>query len=170
MTATYDPAQLGSYALSLWGANCPVYQIRFYLGDTDSSSWLLQDEEIAWAYSVRGNTWGATALCAMALEAKYSRIASMSADGVSQSLSNLCAQFRTLAAEYQKKEVIHAAQPQLYGVSVSDMLATMQNSDRVPDIFRIGIFDNPPSSGADFFSEGVSGSDQVADEPIIGPF
>ncbi len=161
MTTTYDPTQL---------ATNTTYQIRFYIGDTDSTSWQLQDEEIAFAYSVRGNTWGATALCAMALEAKYSRLASMSADGISQSLSNLAAQFRIVAAEYQKKEVIHAAQPSLFGISIADMLATIADSDRVPDIFRIGIFDNPPASGADFFSEGVNGSADAADEPIVGPF
>ena len=162
MTASYDPTQIGSYTLALWGATCPVYEIRFYIGDTDSSSWLLQDEEIAFAYAVRGNTWGATALCALALEAKFSRLASMSADGVSQSLSNLCAQFRQIAKEYQKKEAIHCAQPALFGVSISDMIATMSQADRVPDIFRVGIFDNPPSNGADFFSE-AGGS--YADDP-----
>jgi hypothetical protein len=154
VTTSYDPALIGSYTLSLWGAACPVYQIRFYLGDTDSSSWLLQDEEIAFAFAMRGNAWGAASLCALALDAKFSRLASMSADGVSQSLSNLCAQFRALSAEYQKKEAIHTAQPYLYGTSISDMLATVENRDRVPDVFRIGVFDNPPASGADFFAEG----------------
>ena len=161
MSYTYDVTQLSSST---------TYQIRFYLGDTDSSSWQLQDEEIAWAYTVRGNTWGATALCALALQAKYSRLANMSADGVSQSLSLLATQFRDLAVEYQQKEAIHGSMPFVGGVSISDMLATIANTDRVPDIFRVGIFDNPPTDGADFFSEGVNGSVAPADEPIVGPF
>lgn len=170
MTTSYDPTQLGTYTLTLFGAACPVYQIRFYIGDTDSASWQLQDEEIAWAFAVRGNPWGATALCALALAAKYSRLASTSADGVSQNLSALAAQFKAIAAEYQRKEVIHAGQPSLYGTSISDMQATIANSDRVPDIFRIGLTENPPSDGTAPLNAQSSGSDILADEPIIGPF
>ena len=58
MTTTYDPTQL---------ATTTLYQVRFYLGDTDDTSWQLQDEEIDWALTERGNTWGATAMCALAL-------------------------------------------------------------------------------------------------------
>jgi hypothetical protein len=39
--------------------------------------------------------------------------------------------------------------PTLGGVSISDMRQVLANLDRVPDIFRIGINDDPPTDGVD---------------------
>jgi hypothetical protein len=140
MTASYDIAQLATSAKD---------QIRFALGDTDIEDFQLQDEEILFAYGLRGNVWGATAMCAEALAAKYSRLTSISADGVSQALNQKAVQFRAIAAEYQRKEVVYRAVPTLGGVSISDMWQVLANLDRVPDIFRIGINDDPPTDGVD---------------------
>lgn len=138
MTTTYDPTQL---------ATTPLYQVRFYLGDNDSSFWELQDEEILWSIQLRGNVWGATSMCALALASKYARLNSISADGVSQALQQKTAQFRTIAADYEKKETIYCAQGFLYGMSKSDMRSTLSDADRVPDIFRIALNDDPPNDG-----------------------
>lgn len=138
MTATYVPAQL---------ATNTTYQVRFNLGDTDVTVPQLQDEEIDWAYSLRGNTWGATAMCALALSAKYARLTSISADGVSQGLNQKTAQFKAIYDEYTRKETLYRAMPTVGGVSIADMLLQLSNTDRVPDIFRLGISDNPPSDG-----------------------
>lgn len=138
MTTTYDPSQLSTSTL---------FQVRFYLGDTDNTSWQLQDEEINWSISERGNVWGATAMCALALAAKYSRLVSVSADGVSQGLQQKALAFRAIAVEYQKKEALYRAKPSLYGVSISDMRSTIADGDRVPDIFRLGLNDDPPTDG-----------------------
>jgi hypothetical protein len=137
MTTTYVPANL---------ATSNLYQVRFNLGDTDASSFELQDEEINWAIQLRGNNWGATALCAVALAAKYSRLTSISADGVSQSLGQRVTQFKLIAADYTMKEAIYCAAGILLGVSISAQLAAMSNSDRTPNIFRIGMNDDPPNT------------------------
>jgi len=150
MTTSYTPADL---------ATSTKDQIRFNLGDTDSSSWELQDEEIVWAYTVRGNTWGATSMCALALAAKYARLTAISADGVSQNLGQRITSFRQISAEYERKEAIMCAVPFLGGVSISDMLGTLADSDRVPDIFRIAINDNPSNIGVDPVNAPATGSD-----------
>lgn len=150
MTTTYDPIQLPTST---------TYQIRFYLGDTDSTDWQLQDEEIAWAYTERGNVWGAASLCALALEGKYSRLTQISADGVSQSLQQRASQYAALSVLYAKKEAIYRAVPYLSGASISDMRANLSNADRVPDIFRLGLNDNPPTDGVDPVNEPPTGSD-----------
>lgn len=160
MTTTYLPAQLGS---------SQVYEVRFYLGDTDSADWQLQDEEIQFSLDTRGNVYGATALCALALKGKYSRLVSISADGMSQALGQRVANYQALFVEYQRKEVIHYAMPSLYGVSVADMRATLGNMDRVPDIFRLGLFDNPPSDGTRPQNQPIGGS-EAAEDDIIGGF
>lgn len=154
MTTTYNPAQLSSNT---------TYQIRFNLGDTDTSDFQLQDEEISWAYSLRGNTWGATAMCALALAAKYSRLTSISADGVSQALQQKAAQFEKMAADYAKKECIYRAVPFVGGVSISDMRSTLAQADRVPEIFRIGINDNPPNDGI----VPLNSPPTAADDPVF---
>lgn len=151
MTTTYNPALLSSSNL---------YQVRFNLGDTDSSYYELQDEEIDWAISLRGNNWGATSMCALALASKYSRQTSISADGVSQSLNQKADAFTKMAMLYAKKEAIYCSVPYLGGISISDMLATLADGDRVPDIFRIAINDNPPNMGVDPHNEPPSGSDR----------
>ncbi|MFI5380737.1 MAG: hypothetical protein ACHRHE_15670 [Tepidisphaerales bacterium] len=138
MSTTYTPADL---ATSLKD------QVRFNIGDTDSSDWQLQDEEIQWAITTRGNQWGATSMCANALAGKYARLTAISADGVSQQLGQRITNYRLLADEFERKEVIYCATPSVFGVSVSQMLATLADSDRVPDIFRLAMNDNPPNAG-----------------------
>lgn len=137
MTTTYVPANL---------ATSNLYQVRFNLGDTDATSYELQDEEINWAIQLRGNNWGATAMCALALASKYARLTSISADGVSQNLGQRITSFRQIAAEYQKKEAIYCGMPTLYGVSIISMLQALSDSDRTPNIFRIGMNDDPPNT------------------------
>jgi hypothetical protein len=121
--------------------------VRWFTGDTDINYPQLQDEEISFALTLRGNAYGAASLCAMALSAKYSRLVNMSADGVSTQDAQKAKAYADLSAEYAQKEAIHYALPYCGGISVSDMYANLANSDRVPDIFRFGMFDNPPNLG-----------------------
>lgn len=137
MTTTYVPANL---------ATSRLYQVRFNLGDTDPAYFELQDEEIDWAIQLRGNTWGATSMCALALASKYARYTSISADGVSQGLNQKIDSFKKIAAEYERKEAIYCATPTLMGVSISAQISAMANSDRTPNIFRIGMNDDPPNT------------------------
>ncbi len=137
MTATYSIVSL---------ATSTKDQIRFLLGDVDTADFQMQDEELVYAYAVSGSTRGAAAMCAEALAAKYARLTSVSADGVSMGFNQLSAQFLKLAVELRQKEAIYRAMPTLGGVSISDMDTVLSNTDRVPDIFRIGIHDDPPSS------------------------
>jgi hypothetical protein len=151
MTATYVPGSLATSAKD---------QIRFLLGDTDTVDFQMQDEEIVWSYNVAGSTRGAAAMCADALAAKYARLTQISADGVSQSFQQKSAQFLAIAALLRKQDAVFRAMPFLGGVSIADMNATLSDADRVPDIFRIGMNDDPPSA-----SDGVPfRTSSVADE------
>jgi hypothetical protein len=154
MTTTYDPTQLAANT---------TYQVRLYLGDNDTTSFQMQDEEIAWAILERGNVWGATSLCAYALAAKYSRLTSISADGVSQALQQKADAYSKLAVVYAKKEAVYRAVPYVGGVSISDMRTTISDTDRVPDIFRLGMNDNPPNDGVDPVNSPAIG----ADDPVF---
>lgn len=139
MTWSYTLSNLALMALDA---------VRWFVGDTDVAYPQLQDEEIDFALVLRGNAYGAAALCAAALAAKYSRLVSMSADGVSSQNGQKAIAYRALSEEYARKEAINYAIPYAGGISVSDIRAIQSNPDRVPDLFRYGMFDNPPNDGA----------------------
>ena len=133
MSFSYNPANLATEDKD---------GVRFFLGDTDSLSPLLQDEEIVYALSQRGNRYGATGMCARALAAQFSRLVSTSADGVSAQLNQKSQQFLKLAQEYEVKAARLYSTPTCGGISVADGQAVAANTDRVPDIFVIGQNDN----------------------------
>jgi len=66
MAWTYDPTQLGTSTLM---------QVRFEIGDTDTTDQLLQDSEILYAASVENGIMGAAAKCCEALARKFARLA-----------------------------------------------------------------------------------------------
>lgn len=94
-------------------------EVRYRLGDTDSSSPLLTDEEIQFQIDTwvndpsKGytNTWAA-AECAETLAAKFAREISYSADGVSvggQELQDkFCALAATLRSQYDRSQTLGA--------------------------------------------------------------
>lgn len=134
MSATYDPVALASGGKDA---------VRFFLGDTDMSSPLVQDEEITFALSMRGNQYGAVAMCARALSAKYARLVTNSVDGISAQMSAKTTQFLKVAQEYEAKAAVNYAMPYAGGLSIADMQANLDNTDAVPPLFNIGWTDNP---------------------------
>jgi hypothetical protein len=136
--------------------------VRFFLGDTDGTSPQVYDGEIAFALTARGTTYGATAMCALALAAKYSRLVNISADGMSQALGQKAAAFRAVATEYLSKEAVYGAAAYAGGISISDMRTILADTDRVPDLFRYGMLDNPPSDGV---NPEPGNADQFSNDP-----
>lgn len=155
MTTTYVLANLG-----LMGKDAA----RFYLGDTDMTAAQLQDEEIVFALSLRQFFWGGVSLCARALSGKYSRLVNTSADGVSVQHSQRANAYAILANEYEAKQALFAV-PYVGGISVSDMQAILSNSDRVPDIFRFCMFDDPPTDGTMMPNQPGGSNFAIGDEP-----
>lgn len=139
MTYSYDPTVL---------LNFDYNTVRFFIGDTDSAYWQLQNEEITFTLKIRGDVYSAAAMCAQALAGKYSRLVNQSADGVSQQMAQKAAQYATLAREYEAKAAIYQL-PYAGALSQADMRAVLANPDRIPDVFRFGMFDDPPNDGVD---------------------
>ena len=139
MTWSYDPTVM---------LNFDFNTVRFFIGDTDSAYPQLQNEEITFTLEIRGDVYSAAAMCSQALAGKYSRLVNQSADGVSQQMAQKAAQYATLAREYDAKAAIYQL-PYAGALSIADMRAVLANPDRVPDLFRFGMFDDPPNDGAD---------------------
>lgn len=138
MTWTYVPADL---------ATSQKDQVRLLIGDTDSAGPLVLDEEIDYAISVRISSLAAGAYCARAIAAKFSRLASTSADGISVSHGEKAQHYRDLARDLEAQAVSSGfAMPFAGGLTRSDVLTRRTDTSLVPALFQIGMDDNPPGS------------------------
>lgn len=66
MSWTYDITQI---------ATSMLYQVRFEIGDTDSTLPLIQDEEISYAITLEGDVLRASARCCEVLSRQFARLA-----------------------------------------------------------------------------------------------
>lgn len=137
-------------------------KVRFAIGDTDATTALFTDAEINGALTVYGTPLNTAAALADAQSAKYSRIANLSIDGASFQYSDRARMFRELAVRLRAQAATaddgNLASPFVGGVSMADMDAQRDNSDREPNRFEVGMHDFPgvglsQSGGADADSD-----------------
>jgi len=121
----------------------PLYQVRFLIGDTLSADPQLQDEEVTYALTVRGSVWAAAATCCLSLSAQYSRKADTVQGDLHSTYSQRSKAYALRAAEYESKAVaLGGALPYAGGISISDKNNVINDSDRVPPNFNIGMDDD----------------------------
>lgn len=127
-------------------------QVRFLVGDTDSTDELLQDEEINWLLTEYPTVYVAAAEAAKAIASKFARLADTNIEGaVSVKYSQRQKQFLQLAVRLEEKADSGGgiAAPFVSGVSQGEMEAVRQDEDRVPSRFYRGKFDYPPKGDED---------------------
>jgi len=78
-------------------------KVRFYIGDTDQTDQLLQDEEISFLLTEMSNVLLAAAHAAKAVAAKFSRQADKAAGDLRVSLSQKAQAYMSLAADLEKR-------------------------------------------------------------------
>lgn len=133
-TWTYDPALI---------ATSQLMQVRRLIGDTNDKDQQLFDEEINWAISQRGDSYGAGADCCLQLASKYSR----DVDTVQGELHRLySARQKAYSARARDLNRISAltgkGAPYAGGISQADKQTQVANADRVAPQFNIGMTDN----------------------------
>jgi hypothetical protein len=133
MAWTYNPTQLGTSTL---------YQVRFYVGDTDSTRQLVQDEEILFVLTEEPSPKSAAAVVCDSLAGKFSQYTDASVDGVSQSGSQLAEAFRQRAKDL-RDSISSTVLPVFGGIYHSQKDALDQDPSMVQPSFRIGADDNP---------------------------
>jgi hypothetical protein len=116
-------------------------EVRFLVGDTDTTEQLVTNEEIAYAILKSSNNQLAAACIANALAAKFARKADKSVGDLSITYSQQAKQFRELAAQLMKDGSISGAMPYASGISVSGKDTVEEDTDRVQPSFRRGQFD-----------------------------
>jgi len=120
----------------------PKDEVRFIIGDTDSSDPQLSDGEIEYLLSEYGSPLAAAIPAIESLIAKYTRYADQRTGDISVSYSKLVDQYRALLSTIKDKLAAADALPYCGGISISDREIDEEDDDRVPPSFDKGFMDN----------------------------
>ena len=136
-------------------------ELRFLVGDTDTSNQLLNDAEIAYANAqFPGNVKLAAAYAAKAIAAIFSRRADKQVGDLRITYSQQMKQYLDLAKKFEAEGSRAGARPYAGGITVSDKQAVNLDADRVKPSFRRGEFD---------FNQSIANDGRdVLDNPVEG--
>lgn len=135
MTTGYDPT------------TDEIDAVRFLVGDT-VSPFQLSDLEVSFALDQNSNIYGAAAICARALAARYARRVDTKFETVESKYSQLRDSYEQLARslEQQAKKRGALGAPIAGGITKSEVELVNDNLDRVRPFFYDNMFNNPPPS------------------------
>jgi len=119
-------------------------KVRAMIGDVNSASPLLTDEQINFAIGQRRSLPRSAAMCCRMIAAKFAREVSTSVDGFSASDNQKADAYSKMAAEFEA-EAAQSESSEMGGTSpfADDALATEALSDSREPIFTIGMGSNP---------------------------
>lgn len=131
------------------GTSADINNVRFLIGDTDSTDYAITNDNIAFALSqASDDLYLAASICCRALAAKYANLVDTKFESVSSNYSQLQNNYTKLAArlESQSKKFGKGGLgvPLVGGISISDVDSVEQDSDRIPSKFRRDQYANPP--------------------------
>lgn len=124
-------------------------EVRFLLGDTDSSRGMLQDAEILYLITSEGSTLHAAVAGAIALAAKFARASDETVGSVSKSYSQRAEAFHKLAKVLKTRDAVRCVAPYAGGISEADKLPNEMDPDAVDPAFRRDLHDNNRTSSID---------------------
>ncbi len=150
MTWTYDPTDLGTST-----ASERLNSVRLLVGDTDSTDQQVQDEEINFSLTqTNDDVYYAASWVAGVIASKYSRLVNTELEGVlKEEYSDLAQQYRALSTQLKEdgqKFSGSALGVAAGGISITDIEAAREDSDRPTSAFRMDRFRNPPK---DYYSD-----------------
>jgi len=117
--------------------------VRFLIGDTLTTDQQLQDAEINTAIGQRSTVYGAAAVCCRSLASKFARSVTFKSGQSSANFSDLYKAYLAMAINFEAQAALSGGgTPYAGGISQADMLSQVQNGDRVPSVFTIGMDDN----------------------------
>ncbi len=124
--------------------------VRFLIGDTDSTSEQLSDEEVNHTLTESSSSvYPAAILCADSLIAKYSRLMDKNIGDLKISWSQRVEHYKGLRTTLRDRLAIRSATPYAGGISVSDKSSVKLDTDRTKPAFARGMHDNTVVSDAD---------------------
>lgn len=133
---SYNPAKVSTVAL---------FGVRLLIGDTIVDDPQLQDQEILFAISQRTDLYGAAAECAGYIAARFSRKVDTTSPGpISTRYSEQAKQYLALQSKLETSSKSRGGGAFIYagGISISDKIDVLSDSDRVQPSFVIAMTDN----------------------------
>lgn len=121
-------------------------EVRFLIGDTDTTDQLLQDAEINYLLTTEGSVLGAAYRSALAIVAKLSREFDQAVGSVKYNLSQRVKQYNDLVLSLKAQLGISGSIPFVGGISISDKESRREDTDRVQPKFTRRQGENPRSS------------------------
>lgn len=127
-----------SWTYSLAGlATTPLYQVRYYVGDTNAAEPLAADEEILFSLTQKGDVRLAAAEVCAAISGRFASQADAAAGDLSESSSQKAKAFSARAAQLRMESGIYAL-PSFGGLSKAEKESLASNSDAIQPSFKIG--------------------------------
>ena len=122
--------------------------VRMFVGDTDESDQQISNEQIEFCLTQTSNDiYSASAMVARMLAAKYARMADSKLEEVETKFSQLRDNYNSLAvsldAQSAKFGTLNLGVPLAGGISIGEMSAARDDTDRLPPSFETGQFSNP---------------------------
>ena len=125
-------------------------EVRFLVGDTDTSDQQVTDEEIAWALSENSsNAYMAASVIAHAISAKFSRKADKAVGDLRLSYSQLSKQYADLGTRLRSQGALRGVQPYSGGISKADKQTQNDDDDYDKPFFTRKLMDDPARGGSD---------------------
>lgn len=129
-------------------------QVRWLVGDTDSTDQLAQNEEITFALNEAGSVYGAAALVCEAIATKYAREADLKEVGdLKLRYQERVSNFRALAERLRTSGTRTNSRIYAGGISVADKRIDEANTDRVPPRFRRDLHETTHPDGATYLTD-----------------
>lgn len=127
-------------------ASSDVDNVRFRIGDTNTSDQQLSDEEIEWLLTTYESTIGASLGACDALIAKYARAVDSRSADVSVSASQRMKHYQDLKTTLQTQSAsISGVAPYVGGISIAAKEAVVDDTDRVKPFFTRDMHTVSPS-------------------------
>lgn len=132
------------------GLSANISNVRFLVGDVDSSSYEISNDNISFALTQAGDDiYLAAAICARAIAAKYATSVDTKFESVSSNYSQIKDNYNALANRLEAQSKKYGSRglglPAAGGLTYSDMLTNDLNNDRVQPKFKQDQFANPPT-------------------------
>lgn len=124
-------------------ATVPLYQVRMLIGDVVYSDQQMIDEEITWLLTQSSNVYTAASQCARALAAKFSRMVDIVQGEMKTNYSAKARAYLAMAAQLDAQGKTRSG-TMMYagGISQSDKLDQVEDTDRVSPQFNLQMNDN----------------------------
>lgn len=120
-------------------------QVRFLIGDTDTTEQQLSNEELTWVLTQQANIYAAAAQACRNLQAHYARKATKSVGDLSIQWAELHDNYKELSIDLDRLAARYTTVPVPYagGLSISDKQIEEADEDRVVPAFYVGVHNNP---------------------------